>query len=209
MKIPLLITATALLGLVPHCLANNLVANPGFEKLKADWKTFEPEGEMMEWGIDDSDPHSGGASAIIQSTSPARRALIQERAFGVYAGKRYRIEAWVKFSPNSTVAPGLPGFYMSTTFSDSLWESLSKNPPYNRIFFGLPNGVVDWEGRKLLKPEILPEQWTQVSAVVEAPPDSKWMQLALTIHGFEGDLFLDDISVEKVDESTPLTESLR
>ena len=72
MKIPLLITATALLGLVPHCLANNLVANPGFEKLKSDWKTFEPEGEMIEWGIDDSDPHSGGASAI--SGARGRRA---------------------------------------------------------------------------------------------------------------------------------------
>ena len=208
MKFPILLTATALLGLVPYSLANNLVANPGFEKLQASWSPFAPEDDIKDWAIDDSEPHSGGAAAIIRSISPARWALVSG-LIGVYAGKKYQVEAWVRVSPNSTVAPGLPGFYVGTTFMDSSWESLSKNPPYNRIFFGLPNGIVDWESRKLLQQVKLPEQWTKVSAVVEAPPEAKYMQVALTLHGFEGDIFLDDISVEKVDESTPLTESLR
>ncbi|MEI8294411.1 MAG: hypothetical protein WCG66_10590 [bacterium] len=208
MKAPLLLSATVLLGLVPHCLARNLVANPGFEQMKVSWKTFEPEGVMMDWGIDDSDPHSGGAAAIIKSTSPARWALSSE-LIGVYPGKRYRIESWVRVSPNSTVASGLPGFYMGAGFMDAYFESLSKQPPHNRIFFGLPNGVVDWENRKLLQPEKMPEQWTKVSAVFEAPPDAKFMKTGITLHGFEGDLFWDDVSVEEVDASTPLTESLR
>lgn len=209
MKIHFLLTATALLGLVPYSLAENLLSDPGFEKHPNSWKPFAPEDDIKDWGIDDLDPHSGGAAAIIKSTSPTRWALTTSVPIECYAGKRYRVEAWVRVSPNSTVAPGLPGFYMSATFSNPDWESLSKNPPYNRTFFGLPNGVVDWESRKLLQPEKLPEQWTKISAVVEAPPDSQYMQVALTLHGFEGDIFWDDVSVEEVDAATPVTESLR
>lgn len=208
-KAPTLLLAVGLLSLAPYCLAENLLRNPGFEQERANWKTYIPGDEPLEWVLDESDPHSGSVAAVMKSTIPERWAVMNMKAVDVIEGHKYRVEAWVRCAPGTKMEPDLPGVYVGVAFFSGDWEELCKQPPYTRSFFGLADGVVDWEGRKFLQPEKLPDKWTKASAVFEAPPSAAYMSMALTLHGTEGDVFWDDISVEEVDAATPVTDALK
>ena len=212
MKPPLLLSATVLLGLVPHCLAENLVSNAGFEQEFEGWKVFLPgnaEYEPLVCEIVSSNPHEGASAVVMNSTVPLRWALTMKDPISVEPGDKFRIEAWVRVDPNATIEPKLPGLYASYWFADSAWEQIGKEDPSSPgTFFGLWDGMARWDDLKNLAPDKLPGKWTKISAVVQAPPDAKLLKFSINVWGITGKVYWDDISVERVDAFTLVTKTL-
>jgi len=206
----------AIFGILQQIHADNLLKDPGFELENSAWRRFipgsdyfqnSPETKVDASCLDGSDPHSGSVAAVMESDS--KRWALTASNIRLDGGLKYRVEAWLKYAPGSTVQMNMPGAYVGVAFYSYDWEELCTQPPYTRTFFGLPEGVVDWQGRKLLFPENPPEKWTKVSAVFQAPPDSAYLNVGLCVHGLEGKVFWDDVSVEEVDSSTPVTAELK
>lgn len=210
----LFIIPTLLLTHASASAADNLLFNPGFEEKLEGWDAYLPgaaKNEPLEFGTESEDTHEGTHAARMKSTGPIRWALVSKRSIkGIQPGEKFRVAGWVRFSPSARMEQNLPAAYLSFNFADAEWNTLGKDEPGGAAnFIGLRNGVARWDMLNKLQPENLPAKWTMISAVVVSPPKSVYMSVKLNVWGVQGTVYWDDISVERVDVSTQLTEVLK
>jgi len=183
---------------------DNLIPNGDFESGATGWGLFIPaesQAKGCQFTVVQDNPHAGMSCAKLQSNDFARYAL-GSHPFPVTAGDHYRVTAWVRADPQTQVSKGQGGFVLRLTLHRSSGVgannfnlvlgdkiSLSNNPP--------PSAP-------------LPTTWTEVEAVVEIPANVDSLGCDVFVHYAKGPVYLDDISIVKVDASvaaTPLTHT--
>ncbi|PAW80110.1 MAG: hypothetical protein B9S32_01900 [Verrucomicrobia bacterium Tous-C9LFEB] len=210
LRITLVVSMAALITLA-NGYATNEVLNPGFESGKVEWYLFVPpesQEKSCQYNLSNRESHSGKTCAEISSEDFARFGLSYKRRLFVNSGERYRIIAWIKADSGAAVKNSTQGFLIRFV----LTQGKADAPKSPAIFIGL-NGNVTIESlidgtklRGLAAP--LPTEWTKVEAVVEIPVVKEGvdgMQMSLCGQNTRGTLWIDDVSIEKVSESTPLS----
>ena len=191
--------------------AENALLNPGFETDKAEWNLFvapESVDKNCKFRIAGAHPHSGRNCAEVVSEDFARLGIIPSRSIFVTAGERYRVSAWIRADAGAEIKPGSPGVLIRLTLRHGKEDAAGKPA----IFIGL-NGNVAILSLKtpVALPGLateLPSDWTKLEAVVEIPAINDGVDsLVLGVFGqyTKGTFYIDDVSLEKVSESTPLS----
>ncbi len=188
--------------------AENEIINPGFEQDAAAWNlqvAKQDEGKGIEMSVVAEAPRAGGTGEkCLKLSSPLETrysAAPGTRLKGVEPGEHYRISAWIKPGDSFACKPGALGFYIRAT----LFTAPGKDAPGGHLFF-LPGEKVIY-GRLPAGSDAqpLPAGWSQVVALFEIPPETKLMALNFFVEGASGPLYLDDVALDKVAATIPLT----
>jgi hypothetical protein len=146
-------------------------------------------------------PHSGGFCARMNCDDYARFAIYPKRKVTLPGAGRYRISVWVRAGQNFTIQDGLPGFFIRL--------NLPLSPPSITLIHILSDGRVCKDAIPHIQGASLPTTWTQVGAVLEIPANITTMPTDLFVAGGKGEVFVDDLRIEKVADDTPLTPVLK
>jgi hypothetical protein len=135
-------------------------------------------------GLTTIDHHSGAAAVYLSGQADAdRRAVLSQ---GIvpdnYLGSRVRLSAWVK---SISIAGEYAGLWMRVDgpFSIQAFDNMQARPVL---------GTTDWH---------------EVSIVLDVPPTAVGIIFGALFNA-RGTLIVDDISIEKVDSSVPVTDLL-
>ena len=185
----------------------NLLANGEFERAMADWKLFVPA-ESQAAGCNfttvPEDRQGGRLKAQLTSATPARFGLFPDRLpMAVRYGDRYRLTAWVKADADFQVQAGTPGITLRAT----LFENPEKDFPGGHIFVGAKGVAIG--NPALLAGSPPPREWTKIEATIKIPHGVNYLIFFVFVWRASGKLWVDDISMVKVDASTPLTPLLQ
>ena len=142
-------------------------------------------------------PHSGGFCARMACDDFARFAIFPKREVPLSGAGRYRISVWTRAGEGFEIKDGLPGFFIRL--------NMPLSPPTITLFHILPDGRVCKDSIPYIKGPTLPTTWTQIGAVVEIPANISTLTTNLFVAGAKGEVFVDDLSIEKVADDTPLT----
>ncbi len=180
--------------------ADSLVSNGGFEDGVTGWSLFVPgesEGRNCRFDVVSDNPHSGTGCLRLQSDNFARFA-VSSKPIPVQSGEHYHVSAWVRADPAVQVRLNTPGFAIRLNLRRGT-ANADGGPLYivngNRVAHDTPP---DSDGP-------LAVQWTEVEAVVEIPSGVDEMAPDLFAWAIMGTIFVDDLSIEKVDASTAVT----
>jgi hypothetical protein len=196
----LLFLCAAFLGTEALARGDNLVANPGFEEGATGWTFFVPaesQGRNCHFDVVKDGAHSGAACARLTSDDFARFGIVS-KGIAVVPGEHYHIVLWIRRAEDAQVKPGTPGLLVRLGLSQG-----RKDAPGGHLFITLGDRVA--RGAPPDPVGTLPSEWTKIEAVVEIPPDVDNLALAVFSYYAKGALFIDDISMEKVDPSIPAT----
>jgi hypothetical protein len=130
----------------------------------------------------------------------ARFAVYPKVKVPLSGAGRYRISVWVRAGEGFVIQDGLPGFFIRLNIPAS-----STNVALLHI---LPDGRVSKNFIPHIEAASVPTTWTQVGAVVEIPANLSTLATDLFVGGGKGEIFVDDLSLEKVPDDTPLTPVL-
>ena len=187
-----------LLGIALICrlaqaeVAAPLVSNGGFESGSADWAIFVPDESAEKncrFSISRDHPHSGSACAELSSSELAR-FCIGHKPIAVTAGDRYRVRTWFRAAATASFAKRTPGFSLRLTF------------PGARLQINA-DGVVT-AGNPLPLKQPVSTDWTRVEIVIQIPPGVDRVTPDMFSYA-KGSMFVDDVGLEKVDASVPVT----
>jgi hypothetical protein len=183
---------------------SNLVNNPGFEtSIEESWGSWvapESKTENCRYAISNENPHSGTACMKLTADDFSRFCVGPKQSYEVQAGERYRIGFWIR--GNAETAPKASGFAVRLTVSPVV-PGLDGSG-HDLVYIGL-DGKVKINSAPVSATTI-PSQWTHVSGVIAIPDGVNKITFGLFMIQARGDVCLDDVSVEKVDASTPLSE---
>ena len=179
-------------------------ANPGFENgAEEGWSMWVPSDSKevnCHRALSKENPHSGAACLKLTADQFSRFSVSPKQTFSVQSGERYRISFWIRGM--AEIAANNPGFIARITLSPTS-PGIGGNGTdlYNLSLDGKlkVNGVPSYTSG-------IPSLWTRVSSVIGIPDGVNKMSLGLFMVQAKGDVFLDDVSVEKVDSNTPLSE---
>ncbi len=178
--------------------ADNLVSNSGFESNQSGWELFVPV-DSKEKNCRDSitaeAPHSGTSCLKMEAGDFARFA-VGTKSIRVAMGERYRVVAWVRGSAETR--PGTAGFAIRLTLLDH-----GKDTPGGHLFIGLDDKVC--HGPAPVLSRAIPGEWSRIEAVVQIPEGVDSMGPSFFFWEAKGAAFIDDVSIEKVGEDTPLS----
>ena len=183
---------------------DNLVPNGDFESGTTGWGLFVPaesQGKNCQFTIVQENPHGGTSCAKLQSDDFARYA-VGVKPFPVTTGGHYRVTAWVRGDPRTQVNKGAAGFVLRLTLHYTIGAGANN---FNIVLGNKVN-----LGHSPPKSGPLPTTWTKTEVVVEIPPDVDTAGCDVFVHYAKGAVYLDDVSVVKVDSSvaaTPLVSS--
>ena len=188
--------------------AQNIIQNPGFELDKTGWGLFVPEESQpknCQFVLSSKNAHSGSNGAEISSDDFARYSLTVNAPIPIKSGERYRVSLWVKAGPGAEVKEGTPGCVLRLV----LRNGNSDTTGGGAIFIGM-NGKVTVRPNENLSPlsTPVPKDWTKVEAVVEIPVFTDGVDnMVMGLFGWytKGTIYVDDVSVEKVSETTPVS----
>ncbi len=183
--------------------AQNLVANAGFENRLEDWIAFVPAesaANAPSATAEETNPHSGSFAVRLEARTSSRFALSSRTGLSVREGERYRVSAWYRASPGAKAAPGTPGLLLRANLSGDV---PGVDIPAGHRYIGPSGAVSTAPGRDLAAP--LAQDWALIEAVIQIPPGAKKMNLNLFAWSLAGTVWIDDVSVEPVPESTPAT----
>lgn len=201
--VPLLFSF-AFLTIIPWSKAAP-VAQTGFERGDPPWALYVPaesDAAGCAFSIGKIDTHQGTSYAVLSAKRPTRLGLEPKaNPLIVIPGEKYRLSAWVKAGPGWLAEAGLPGVVLRGTLRDVFQKELA----FGHLFVGLKG--VSRDPAKLSGPPILPS-WTKIEGVVEIPAGAAEMIPFVFVWNGAGQLFVDDISIDKVPADTPLTPSL-
>jgi cephalosporin-C deacetylase-like acetyl esterase len=130
----------------------------------------------------------------------ARFAIVPKDKVSFPSAGRYRFSIWVRAGEGFQITDGVPGFVLRLNMSPS--------PPAMTLFYILPDGRVGQDHLPAGTAASLPTTWTQVGAVLDIPTNVTTLVPNLFMWGGKGEIFVDDLSVEKVPDNTPLTPVL-
>jgi hypothetical protein len=193
----------------------NLIRNPGFEEESASWGMFVPqesENKGCEFLISQDSPHSGSACAEMKSGNFARFSIGQKGVQGdpIRPGDRCRLTFWIRAAQGAQTK-GNPAFIVRIFLLDEQKQQLPGNLA---LFVGL-NGhtTVQSPETKLdfsMFHDPLPTKWTKVESVFEIPASTGATRLNspefFALYTM-GSVFLDDVSLERVEKTVPLSPS--
>jgi len=185
--------------------AQNLVPNPGFESGNTGWGLFVPkesQGKVQPLQLTQTDVH-GGTSALAVTVTDGARVGIGTKPINVKPGEKYRFTAWVKFGDNAQYKPGSPAVYFRATLLEAPDKDIAD--PLKHIQIGLAGTVARSPYTAKLSPTELPKGWTKLEGVFEVPPTVNIIGPSLFLEGTSGTVYFDDISIELVPASTPLS----
>ncbi|MCE0499653.1 MAG: heparinase II/III family protein [Methylacidiphilales bacterium] len=177
-----------------------LVPNGSFEEGKTGWSLYVPsdsQGKNCRFTISQDSPHTGTSCGLMQADSFARFWLSWP-SIPVQPGERYRVSAWVRGGTDLQFQPRTAGVLIRLSLTQN-----KENSPGGPLFLAL-NGEVTRKDTPNT-PAPIPTKWTQMEAVVEIPADADSMSPFFFCWNAMGSLYVDDVSIEKVDASVPLT----
>lgn len=167
---------------------HELLSNGGFEDGATDWSIYVPEDSAEKhctFTVVQDQPHSRAACAQLNS-SDITRFCVGHKPITVTPGEHYRISAWFRAGAQTQFAKKTPGF------------SIRLNLTGVRLQINA-EGVITPANPILLK-NPMPTQWTEVAVVIQVPAGSTSLGMDLFSYA-GGPLFIDDVSVEKVESS--------
>jgi len=189
----------------------NLIKNPGFESGTDSWGLFVPDAEKTKGcrlSIETVGAHSGSSFADLSSDQFARFALSSNSGIKVAPGERYRVSLWIGADVSAKAKDKTPGVVLRFILRKG--DADAADSP--AVFVGLNNSVSlallkkPFDLGKLAAP--LPTQWTKVEAVFEIPAVEGGvdnMGLGIFWQETSGKIYVDDVVLEKVDPTTPLS----
>jgi hypothetical protein len=202
--------AAAALAYVQPLHADNLLNNPGFESGKSEWQACLPTDNkqaMVEWNVARSNPRNGGACAVLKSGEPVRWGISYRKSLIVTPGERYQIAGWVRFTNDDRNIGKEPLAYIRLLLRQPPGVALAANNQ-GHLHVGLTGDVARSRSVNNLRTEKLPEEWTQVKAVIEIPPGIGLVGIQPITDDFVGTAYWDDFSFEPVPPGTPLSRIL-
>jgi len=185
-------------------VGKNLLENPGLEDGPEGWGLGPPaaakQGAALSVSSDAA--HSGTNGLVISCPETIRYAVTvrsNEEGGKPSPGERFRVSAWVCAGKDFVQDPKTPGFYIRVTLHGGPGGTVAGG----NLHFGLENHAARGKLWKVFTE--VPTVWTQVSATFEVPEETTSMNLDFFSHSGSGSLFLDDVSLEKVPVTAPLT----
>lgn len=181
--------------------AGELVPNGGFETGSTGWGMFVPDesqGAGCGFDVVSDAVHSGTKCGRLFSDDYARFS-IGPGGFPAHAGEHYRVTAWVRADSTTHLRKDAPGFVIRLNLRQG-----NADAPGGHLFIELGNRVLQGEVLPAAKVK-LTLKWTMVGAVVEIPPGVDAVIPSVFSWGVKGNLYVDDLSIEKVDTSVPAT----
>lgn len=148
------------------------------------WRLGGPEAERYRAEVDRAVTHSGKASARLSSLEPSADGAVhlsQRIDASEFAGGRVRLSGWVR-------TRGVTG-----------WSALWLRVTGERRLLAFDN----MQHRGLRGDT----EWTRLEIVLDAPKESARLTYGLSLQG-AGSAWLDDLSLERVDASVPLSPNL-
>ena len=183
----------------------NILNNPGFETGTEEgwvaWIPSDSKPENCHHAISNENPHSGTACLKLTADDFSRFCVGPKQTMTVQGGERYRIGFWIR--GNAVTAPNATGFAARLSVSPVVPGLNGKG--MDLVYIGF-DGVRMHSVSAPVTATTIPTQWTHVSGVIEIPAGADKMTLGLFVIQAKGDVYLDDVSVEKVDAKTPLSE---
>jgi len=186
---------------IPVSRGQDLVPDGGFENGAAGWSLYVPpesQDKNCRFDVVSDSPHAGVNCARFQADDFARFGVSPAGTFPVQSGEKYRVSAWVRLDPAGHVRAKAPGFAIRLNLLQGGHDAAGGHlliEPGNLVARNLAaDAVID-----------LPKKWTQVEAVVQIPPGVDTVGPSLFAWWIKGALFVDDLSIVKVDDSTPVT----
>ena len=212
----LLLAAAFLAPILAHAAPGvNLIPNPGFELGDASWTSFIPaesKEKNCTFTVSTVNPHSGKACGELRSSDYARFSVGPRSVESgpIMAGERCRLTFWVR-ADNATQTRSAPGFIVRMI----LWSEDGKQLPDDDALYVGVNGLVTLQSmsrRMDLSGYAgpLPVKWTKLEAVFDVPEmlnlgSCKLGRPEFFAHYTLGSVFIDDVSLERVAKTVPLT----
>lgn len=200
------------LGMVASARAQNLLSNGDFESGRTSWAIFIPkesEGADCDFEVVKEGPRGGEQCVELRGTSPVRWAISSyvKKNLMPSPGERLRVSAWVKAGKDFQSVPGTPGFAIRVSmFSAEQGPDGQLRGAQNGLVYVGINKVVQNVNHAPLNDQTIPEEWTKVEGVFETSPDLDSMNVSLIIVKGTGTFYFDDVVLEHVDESVPLSD---
>jgi hypothetical protein len=187
--------------------AQNLLTNGDFENGAKGWNLFAPpaaEGSECKFEAVSDTPHDGGQCGRLSSVGEARYAITSSpRGLAPTPGDRYRLTAWVRAGQDFTPRANTPGFVIRVTlFGDPGYQA---DVPGGHVYLGVDNRAFRGVDVSPLNNEPIPKEWTKLECVFAIPEGTASLNVAVFVWQGSGSVFVDDVSLENVDNSTPLT----
>ncbi|MGE9294257.1 MAG: hypothetical protein ACQKBW_11635 [Puniceicoccales bacterium] len=185
-----------------------LLHNGSFEKGRDGWYLFVPSSSAQsecEYSISHDGPENRPSIAM-SSASFARYAFSSTEAIAVQEGKRYRISAWIKTEPGMAVKPDTPGLVIRVLCKNADGQDAKLG---QHLYIGLGNKVELSVGPPAqIETTQMPEEWTQIDAVVQFPPQTHLINIQLTSAQTQGTVCWSHVTFEEAAPQTPLTPVL-
>jgi hypothetical protein len=184
--------------------AQNLFTNGDFEIGTEGWAAFVPdEAKPNDCKVEVSgeNPHEGQSLRLSCSGASRFAATTVIKGTDWVPGDRYRVSLWARAGEDFLPAQGTRGFMIRIGFfSDPVaWTPASGGS------FHLMTGNHTSVGGTPTADEELPKKWTKMEGVFEIPADTAMVNAALFIWKGTGSVYVDDLVLEKVDATTPLS----
>ncbi|WP_309383119.1 carbohydrate binding domain-containing protein [Cerasicoccus frondis] len=192
------------------CRAENLLYNGDFEDGEVSWSLFAPGDASVsgcDWSITLEESHNGTSSAALISPEPVRYGIVNYVKDHVFMpGQRYRVTAWVKAGEDFQPNYDKPGFLLRVTMFSTVdgWD----NATNGILYLGVNDRLMRGKDISVFDGQVMPTEWTKLEAVFEASPETAKMNVSLFVWDASGSFYVDDVSLELVDESTPLSVSI-
>jgi len=186
---------------------NNILKNGDFESsLGGSWTfRFPPGGaEAGDCSFELSpDGRAGSQAGKLSGTTPVRFAAVQSpKGFSPVPGTHYRISAWVRASEDFQAQPGTPGFVMRV----SIFADLGTIDAERGLFYvGLDHKTARSSDTSLFSGQEIPKEWTKIEGVFDMSADAASINVCLFMWNATGSVYVDDVALEEVDASTPLS----
>ena len=210
MKIParfLLLPTLFILSLGPLLAGDNLLTNGDFESGEGGWAPFIPEDAKnsdCKYAVTETAPHGGAQAGEISCATDARFAIVTYVKGHEFAnGTRYRVSAWVKTGADFQPAAGTPGYVLRISmFAD---EGTTQGTDDSLFYLGTGNTAVRSADASPLNNQDCPKEWTRLEGVFDVSPGTAKLNVCLFIWKGTGSMFIDDVVLEQVDESVPVS----
>ncbi len=191
----------------PEASAQNLVVNGDFENGTKGWSLFAPA-EAKQAGctfdVTGDAPHDGGQAAKLTSEAEARYGIVNYvRGISYVGGDRYRVSVWVKAGDDFQVKSGMPGFLVRISFFTN--AGTFKDSAAGHFYLALGGHAAMGSGFGGSTYEDVPKAWTKLEGVFEMPSDAASMNVSLFVQNGSGSIYFDDVSLESVEKTVPLS----
>jgi hypothetical protein len=176
------------------------VSNGSFEEGLTNWTPFIPgdsKDKNCRFTISHDSPHTGASCGLMQADSFARFGLSPTN-ISIQSGGRYRIGVWLRGGPDLQFQAGTAGIIVRLSFYQK-----RRNSSAGPLFLTLNNELTR-EG-PATDLSLIPKQWIHIEGVVDTPADADAIGPVLFFWYAKGSLYVDDLTIEKVDASVPLT----